>query len=516
MKWSWRLISELDALIYSEDKCVVLISGQKKSEESKATVGVGKKWITPNKVALTSNEFDIRFAPDLSIQIQHEDFPDREWYTLKNIIYNSPSCSDDLKYRKYVYEIIDSCGLNPTGKFEAAFSDDFPGRVKLVSEDVGGEYESCFDEMTRRMNCSLYKKTKKWIPGHRYDNEHRTFFYLGCVSSRKGNSIESTFHSSSNMTEAHLVIEDIKGCNSISDVFKTRTFGNGENFITVIPKPLLMVDSGEAIKNDVSDISQLWDDMVDKAVADKVSFRYLMDIFTYQSPGNVVYSVSSHVKDIITEILKSELEKCSIRYWDNKKSTWNGSTLGQVSQSGMSDASLLWHLFSHDIAEDPNLKRSEFNHDLLQAMGIDVGNICSYVVDNFDPNRIRTDFEYYADNIELYLSKRGNLGVTMITRADKKADSLKSTFNDGALAAKLVSMCTNAISTFGKGIKNFYLVNRGSVRYPNFYYNIEISYRDIIDSYDSISDIPSDLKEDMMKNNFLSLQLFLRKDVPIE
>ena len=125
--YTWRLGTEIDALVYVPGNNVLLAPAEKKSDSNAAMSKSNMdKTKIPFKIQLTENKFKIKFSEDLVPQVKHKDLPGGEWYRVRNIVFDDHIC--DEVFRKELGKMIAAAGsLDGSEKiFEVAFSEEYP------------------------------------------------------------------------------------------------------------------------------------------------------------------------------------------------------------------------------------------------------------------------------------------------------------------------------------------------------------------------------------------------------
>lgn len=524
--YTWRLGTEIDALVYVPGNNVLLAPAEKKSDSNAAMSKSNMdKTKIPFKIQLTENKFKIKFSEDLVPQVKHKDLPGGEWYRVRNIVFDDHIC--DEVFRKELGKMITAAGsLDGSEKiFEVAFSEEYPGKVRLVT-DTSEDYSECFNEMNRRLNCKLYKKTKKWIPGHRYDTDYCTYYYLGDFYCNRENSYNSVYKRSTDTVP--LVIEDIGDCNSISEVFKTKSFGKGKNNIYALEAVKLAVDSGEVLKSDVPNIQDLWDDMVD-LVIDNPEFDTgnIFEIFAYSSKPitspivdpNKVYGW----RDRLEIRLEEELTRTCLTFWDIKSNVVSDNC--RLAPGFANNAEGLWDLYTESyLYKVMNVRKIEYYKTLLDELGIDILALCDQLTNSFTLHRdIFNSFDLYQKYGKYYF-KYHDAKMSRVDSIQRKGRRsgitsenvrLESVYPE-VLKNKLIELINYSISNYGAGVDRFMLRNDGTKHSPITYYDITIKLKNIIESYKSLSEMPENLKNEIMAARFWTVNVQLDTDMAVQ
>jgi hypothetical protein len=524
--YNWRLVTELDAFVYLTEKKILLVPAEKVSVKKRSLSISG----LPNKekpldIALSNNEFEVRFSDALVPQVRNKELPGGKevWYELVNYVYYNDYPYESY-YRKEISKLLKFDGIfQGMGGFEAIFSDEYPGKVKLILDGMD-EYESCFSEMTRRLNCSLYKKTKKWIPGHRYDTEDRTYYYLGSYYSNRDNLYESNYKS--DVTEYHLVTEVKGDCKTISDVFKTRLFGSEPDNIIVLDALKPMVDSGEAFKDDVSDIQDLWDDMIELASKEEKTIKPMFDVVGFRGPDASSankYKDTSSWEDTFLDRLKKDLRSTAIIYW-NVGNVVKENNRMNASESDEFNTTALWDLFCEEyLKNDFNCRKMEYYMDLLDALGIPVNSICLSIINSMKSESFANKgFDNYLKYGKDYYRFRDNHGRQSFVYAKSGSKLYRSNDSDKIsdrfppLLAKTVNdIVKEAIINYGNGVSSYSVENYGTKSSPDIFHEITISMNDIISHFGGQDQLPDQIKQEIIDKRVWEISVLLGQDVKL-
>lgn len=213
-------------------------------------------------------EFKLKIGPSTTIFAKHPNFPEPEkWYPVKNWMLQE---TDYAKRDQLSDYIVNSSIIKGEldGVWTPLFNTNFDASVNFISKNMPewGEKE---EEILRRINFETGKKTTKWIPGHRYDSENSTFWYLGDVISRisnRGKTKDESWYWGDDQTKLETSSGEKVSC------FLTKSPINAENlwenvvismnrekkdlnyFDILIKKPKV-VDSGEWIDS----VEKIWD-----------------------------------------------------------------------------------------------------------------------------------------------------------------------------------------------------------------------------------------------------------------
>lgn len=524
--YNWRLVTELDAFVYLTEKKVLLVPAEKVSTKKRSLTisGLCNKE-KPLDVALSTNEFEIKFSDSLVPLIRNKELPGGKdvWYELINYVYYNDYPYENY-YRKEISKLLKQDGIfQGLSGFEAVFSDEYPGKVKLLRDGMD-EYDNCFSEMTRRLNCSLYKKTKKWIPGHRYDSENRTYYYLGSYYSNRENLYESSYKN--NLTEYHLVTEVKGDCKTISDVFKTKIFGSEPNNIIVIDAIKPMVDSGEVLKDDVSNIQDLWKEMIELAVKEK-SAKPMFDVIGFRGPefsSATKYKDTSSWVDIFVSRLMEDLKSTAIIYWNIGNVVKENNRMN-ANESDEFNINALWDLYCEEfLKNDFNCRKIEYYLDLLDSVEIHVHDICLDIINLMKSGSFtNSSFDNYLKYGKDYFRFRDNHGNHSFVYAksgsklyDRSSNEDKISERFPPLLAQAVSdLAREAVTNYGNGVSEYSVENYGTKSSPDIFHEITISVDDIVSHFGGLEQVPDQLKQEIMDKHVWKISILLGQDIKL-
>jgi hypothetical protein len=229
---NWRLIVNVLALV-TEDSKVFLIPTEKVSYKT----SVGKLIKTSyTEVKLVEEKFKLKINESLKVLLKSPNLGDT-WLEVGNfddtqlgtLLVNSPNNNGEF-----------------VEDFEVSVSTEQPSLLVRFESPSLPNYKKSVDEMIRRLNCEIYKKTKKFVPGHRYDTTKETIYILGTVPSKVSENKYNLINK-----DVFLYVNNLKDSEkSISDVMKNRVLGESDDDIKISYSFSNMVDSGEVLKND--------------------------------------------------------------------------------------------------------------------------------------------------------------------------------------------------------------------------------------------------------------------------
>lgn len=522
---NWRLTGEI--VVYclkNPNPCVYIASPEKKQYLTAVTKEITSECFS--EFYISDYDFEMKLGNEnLTVFIKSDKLPTSDWYEVKNLY--SPGIWSILTQSKI------ENGMILDSKFEAVFNDEYLGVVSFISNKMS-EYKDTLEEMRRRVNCELHKKTKKWIPGHRYDTLTDTYYFLGTFKSRRGsNRLESNFITDpTKMPDVYLVVNSLNDSDkTISDIFNTRCYGTGKNDIVVLTKLPSAVESGEALVDDFSgDVRDYWEVMLNNAVEKGIDatkrfpHEYLsitdslciFDIFAYQNIDKLEYEGDSieRFKDIVDRLVFERI----LNNWNitrYRKDTYIGSS--KTLEENIENCSRLFLLSIQDV----NILKSTYYTNLFSQANIDLRSIVEDNLKRWDENTITSSFDnflkynfYYSDRInadDVVFKQR----VTS-TSYKLKTKTLESVYGNNELRNTLIEIINYAKNNFGMGVKYYNETNVGNKKDPNIFIKCIITLNDIVKFKKGVLNMPETLKNEIILNKFCYIVIEFDKDGIVE
>ena len=519
----WRLTPSLDAFVVqgTDRKYVYLVATEKKQYKAAVEKTISSPY---REIHIEFNEFELKFEaqdqgdPIVSIR-NPEVLPDNDWYAVSNFYYPG--------YINYFLELDSKGGEFPGVGFEAVFSETLPLVVSFSAPGMK-QYKKYLEEMKRRMNCELKKKTKKWVPGHRYDTLKETYYFLGEVLSRRTNVDDSLFCADEDMVPVYLYVSNIDGASKISDILNTRVYGDGENDIKVLYSIPSSVESGPALEDDFGDnIENYWDSLIKNTVSicteidshgyeNLTSIKRFFDIFCYQSKDKLEYP-KEFIPSIESFILKS-LRNRIIESW-NMPSARKDMTISSTATDKSNVSALEKTLYFK--TDDINSSRYTYYSRMMEVIGINMEVTITKALAMWSESELTASFDEYYKN-SVYFDLRKSQSDTVIrqrvTSTAYKFDVIKvdSLFGNGELREKLKELVDFARNNFGSGVNGYSLYNAGTKKKPMEYVTIDITLDDIIKWVGGIDKLSDSLKRDIMSYKFTRTTVIIDKDKEVE
>lgn len=494
---NWRLLVLGAKVFINEKKEIYLVSAENK-DDVELVKQLKRQGIVYSEFELPEGtKFRLKFINhenSLRIMAKTEKLGD-SWLRVMNFY--------DLHFPSILEQnIIDHGEIQ--NEFELIFNKSNPTQISFISPEMS-DYSECVDEMTRMINCSLYKKTKKIQAGHRYDSPTETRIYIGKVNSRKSCMDSSVFLDNTQVKDVWLYVNRLKpGIKTTDDIFKSCIFGTGICDIKVefgtIPS---MVDSGEVLEvNNDPDITTYWDDTLLRSIKacetvtkeGYLSYQYyepVLDLFSYQTSnlGYDKFSSKSYLEIFIKDVMKHHL----LIYWD--KINYRADLIIGKNKTEEENIKTLVKLFYEGLGSE-NVMRHLYYFEILNKLGIDIENLATIVLKAWSiNNELYADFDTYYKH--LFYIKRNKLGEESIDFRVKGAKSLKDLYVDGYLIDMIIKLVDEAKSNYGIGINDYKINEDKSI-------TCKITLEDIMHKEPSLSE---GLKKEILKYKFYSICL---------
>lgn len=484
------------------DVLAYIILGQKEvalsiTNNKKHNVLVAKSIDRPcSGLVLGENEFKLRLSvkPDykgVEAYIKSPKFPNpNEEYKVINFLESS------------AYQILSEINNNNgvfDNKFEAVFIDK---DVSFITEGMSN-YDEAMDEMMRKFYTEMGKKTKKWVPGHRYDSADETFYYLGSFLSRKKEEFNSSFYNVlEELTVVHLYVNTLRGEKTISDVFKTRTYGDIKAiWDNTLPS---CVDSGQALTDDSPSLRDLYPEMLDNAISKNESFKSIFDCLCYQSlHDDISYqdSLSSKLTGIIHNLIKDVI----FNNWNIVRSRTDrqiGSTETLENNIDRIKIILLNNI------KDGNILGRYYYEGLFKSLGINLDNEIQEYLNSWDENYLSSSFDVFRENIDYFLKRVEKKSITSIQRTGDSTVKISSLFGKGILGNTIIELIEYANKNFGDGVSEYNVVK---INRTTSSVSCSITLEDLLKFRDT-----EDLRKEILDYKFSKILVYFDKDRSLE
>lgn len=499
---NWRLVSDL--FVYVSTKKEVYFAP---IDDKKIQSAIIRQIESPYfELKIENSEFNIKLQEDLNLYIKSNQLPEKErYYKINNFNTNSLG--------EIITQIKNNKGDFLDVEFEAIFSDDFPGIVSFVNNSMS-QYKGCFEEMKRRVNCELCKKTKKWIPGHRYDTLTNTIYYLGEVKSKKLTLTNSELQDGISMPTAYLYVEEIDQCKKISEVLRTKCFGKD---IRVLFNQVSMVDCGQVLENDFGEFQDYWEDLITNTEKEENCIdnfgnsiynnpKNIFSVISYQS-GIKDLTVSSEIRTVLEKVIKTLMEQTLRNYWN-----YNTSSIKLNSKQSIEENTKGLITLTFTKIKDENILRLLYYTELFNKYNIPIENIAKEILLNWNEDDIFNNFDLYLKYLG-YISIHYQKDYIILQREKTKIYNIKDfikvsdLFGENELSDSIIKLFEKAKSNYGVGISKFEYYNIGTKKDPKIYISANIELNDLIKYFDGVDNMSKNLKNIIMKKKFIEVDI---------
>lgn len=494
------LVNEVLAFISLGQKEVFLtIQGDKKHNvQVKKEINSHKPF---SELVLRENLFNLKIdvLPDyegVTAYIKSPNLPNpKEWYKVGNFLQESAY--------QILSEVENENGCFGDEEFEVAFIE---SKAVLVNSKMSN-YSEAMNEMTRRFYIEIGKKTKKWVPGHRYDCKDGTYYYLGKYLSRKKEEFNSTFfNTQEELTEVHIYAKELKhGEKKISDVFRNGKYGV-DLFVRWDESFPSCVDSGSSLEDDAPSLQNLYTEMFNNAIPEKLTPENLKTLFdvlnvlSIQDTLTFPKEISIKVRDITKDLIKSVI----FNNW-NIPRTRTDREIGKdkdINENINKIKSLLLNTIN-----DGNILGKFYYEGLFNILSIDLEEEIKEWLENWNEDDLTSSFSIFRENAAYFLKRTDTRNITSVQRAGDKEVKITDLFGTGELGEAIKDLTTYAATNYGEGSSDFNAVKINKI----YSCACTITLEDLL----KFRDTP-ELREEILKYKFSKAIIYFDKDRIIE
>ena len=502
---NWRLTSEVVAYVVPTEKEVYLAATEKKQYQVKVLKLIeGKPY---QEVRLYENQFKIKFGGgdnDFDLYLWCSELPD-EWFKVANF------------YKPGIWNLLEDHTVTG-GMIEEIFEVTFEEELPYVSFIEPGmkNFKSCFEEMKRKMNCEMCKKTTKWIPGHRYDSYTESIFPLASVHLRKESLTNSQYLTDfDKMPEVWIYVGELGDEKTVSEVLKNRSFGDGPNDLKIAFKTKSMVDAGETLTNDYSgEIKDYWLPIYDNAIKEGKPLKEILDTFSVVS--NPTTTVSLPITEL-EDLTQDTIERVLIDCWnlDNVRADlFVGDKNKETENQDRAEK-----LFVISGIKDTNFLKGLYYPELYKDLRIDIKKIVKDAVQTVKGIKMCHDFDFYLKYLD-YWKNPGRIDTEKccskqrVKSTNYKLDvvTLKDLYGDSELKDTIIEAINEVKENFGLGATEYSLINIGNKKEPKEYIICKLTLDDLIKFKKGVLNMSENLKNEILENHFVWVQVIFDKD----
>ena len=511
----WRLTSELLAYVIPGTKKIYLSAIDKKICQTNVmklidSENMGK---VSDEIRMYENQFEIKLGGNsegnVVLYAKSEEFPTSEWYEIANF------------WKEGIWNLLETHTIEngnfPEGlTFEVGFEDTQP-LVTFVEPGMSN-YKEYFEEMRRRINCELRKKTTKYTPGHRYDTLEETYFVLATLNSRRKDQFNSDFITvPSDFKEVAIYTNVLDSEKSVSEVLKTRHFGDKPEDLKILYTKKSMVDSGEVLENDYTgDIQDYWKDIFENAVKSKSYIKDALEVFSLTNNNTTDLSKVpvEDIKDYISEFMFNII----IEYWNIDNNRRADLLLSEKRTDEENEGSLIKLVSS--TMKDGNFSKSLYYPNLFKNLGINLSEVAINTLHSWRAMPIDSDFDTYLKYSDYFSNPMRretdkNISRQRVKSTKYKLDviTLKDLYGEDSELRDLIIDSVNKVrSNYGLGASTYEVININTRKDPVEYVICELTLQDILKLKKGVSELSETLKHEIMKRHFVWVQVVFDKD----
>lgn len=407
-------------------------------------------------------------------------------------------------------------------------------------------YQQSEEEFLRLTNLTLFKKTKKFKTGYRYDTETGTCWYLGDVYIHRPNSFSSYGKNfEENGVVASAFINSLPKTKTIDEVYENYTLMDHlsakkvpseklKDTIFLISSPESMVESSDCPEINWKGSEYIPEDFYIKRIENfikthKKPYSYASSKYHYYNffslfdffliSGNKEYSLKGDKENnLVKEIIEKELEYIY---------TENFIAISKSPSSGKETESLLCTKFLNNFLDNYYYYNELVIGDMIEKLfDIDLNKLSEKVVSSNKLNltkiidtskTIREQFKSLIDNFCCY-NDDSILKISFLYVNSEFRDISKFLKKDNNYRDLISNMYKEALSTNGGNLKNFVITNMGTVKHPDLKYTFTITLEDIMNHYKvkSIYDIPESIQKDIIENKLYEVQFETKEGLNIK
>ena len=503
----WRLTSELTSFFIAGTKRVYLASVENKKYTTEVIKLIGSD--TYQELRIYENQFKIRFRErnnTLVVEIKADEFPTDSWYVVENF------------YTDSVWELLESHtiinGDFPEDlRFEVSFEESHPV-VKFVEPSMKN-FKTYFDEMRRRMNCELCKKTVKFQIGHRYDTLTESFIIVSQTKSRLLDINNSEYTEGDKMPNVFLYVNELReGEKTCNDVLKTRALGPGPDDIKILYGKKSMVDVGKVLENDFSgNIRDYWDNLYENSGN---NLKDVLSIFSITNTDDPII-LSDYVKNGLEEKTMDILQKLILDNW-NIGGIRTDLFIGEEKEFE-ENISHLKNLFLTSGIQDGNFLKKLYYSKLYKELGIDLIELSKTSLEIWNGLVLDDDFDtyikyqsYYSNPSRFKFENNGSRQRIKSTKYKLDVITLRDLYGEGELRDAIIETINYVRDNFGLGAAEYSFINIGTKSEPLEYIVCKITLDNILEYKNMHGGLSETLKNEILKNHFVWVQVTFDKD----
>lgn len=481
--------------------------------------------------------FSLRLSQtEIGFEVKHPELPDPDtWYLVRNWMSESGS---ERKYDEIVKILCDiSCqhGILE-GKFSPIFSDEFPKSVSFTHPGLP-TYDEIMEEAERRINVDFGTKTTKWKPGHRYDTEERSFYYVGEGYSRiidrgkSGGKEKYVFDIKDiavveSSSPAYLFLTKIPTADIWSNVVTSIGERKKElNYLDYLPKKCSAVDCGEWIDSTsiIPNPMEWRRELMERTLKlcctteDEIcgiktlhyhDLNYFFEpLFLYLGKGDeadmkeVGKELNSMIEPLLRQVFLEILGKNYQEYAINDT----------TEEKKIED---IYSIFLSGYIRDTFYNKKSLYNSLFESLGLNITAIIRDVIQTFNLDTEMKDWEGFIKynnlipardkHIDLRDPKELSRGGYYGSGRPKEKAKLSDIISDNKLRELIINTIKWSLQNYKTGVDMFNL-QRGYRKSDTPFYEILITLPNILGYLESEGKtITEEMKKAFISNNFWS------------
>lgn len=516
----FRLVSEVRAFILKSSSIIYLVSPDDKLALTKVRKKIKESTSPVSEFQVLADGIKVKIGENKTLLIKSSEFPKNKednWYKLGNA---SEECIWDIA--RYVNlnngETIDTDFSIAVPSITTPNSDD---GVKLISV-VMPYYEDYMNELARRLNFKFKKKTRKYIPGHRYDTEEKTYYCLGTVYSRVNNTMKDNFMVFPEK-EVTLFTEHIGDCKKLSEVFKSGYLSESiiendkvDNYIKIQPiySKESMADCGEVLIADSTlhenlevildnSISLFETKCLDKYINGAPYLTFILNVFRYTDKEGLDFEYPDTILEKLTGIMKTCLLKQTLYLWNSNTGRSMNSSIDAETNYTNCFTALVNNI------QDKNIKKFSYYENLFNHLGINLREELDKILKSEEIGKLSTDLDYHL-KYDKGVNYTSSLRTTLSSNYQLSIVEVSKVIDSDPLVEVIKELCLIARENQGISIEHYSIgtASRAKIGFETF----GIHINNIIDYYKEKGiEIPENLKEGILKSSFKSIYIAVDK-----
>ena len=486
MNEKWRIASVVSIVLDETNKSINILDVRARPVINKLLEKPNRKEFTDELQGLQDLKIEcgvLNNNPYTHIFIKHDILPDKEsWYRVENF------------YVPMIREIINNttirCGVvDDDISILVSSTSGLGDKVAFVTPN-SPNFDEYSDEAIRSICLEIGEKTTKWIPGHRYNTPEDTFILLGKTKNKFTGK------------NCWIVVKKLNKERTISEVLKNRSD------LIVLYKLPAYVDTGEVLNDDVT---------IDKTGTIEIE-KYYANIINNHANDTfidfIVETISLYSKenpdiprDLITNLLSQKAEKALSDLWSNNIKS--SRVITKDTQENVAILKIKAKLFN-PISPFQVADRIK----LFDVYGIDLDDIIKHCLNNWNEDDFCSSFDNYLNHLNYFMKKEASnkkINTASFSSSDRnrylsdKFYPIANVYGNSHLFQLLHDIIFEAENNYGVGDCDYKMNNFGEV-------TINIDINSILKRYKGKENIPENLKDDILKRQFCSLEFKYRID----